>query len=72
MYMNIILWILILYNSYKCISKSGANFISQTTIISVNIVVDIDFSNGGKHLLPHKQVWINNEYVIKELDLDGF
>ena len=26
-----------------------------------NIIVDIDFSHGGKHPLPHKHVWINNE-----------
>ena len=26
-----------------------------------NIIVDIEFSHGGKHLLPHKHVWINNE-----------
>lgn len=55
---------------YKCISKSGTDFISQTTINRVNIIVDINFSNGGKHLLPHKHVWINNECVIKESDLD--
>ena len=43
------------------ISISGANFISQPTINDGNIIVDIDFSPGGKHLLPHKHVWINNE-----------
>ena len=26
-----------------------------------NIIVNIDFSHGGKHPLPHKHVWINNE-----------
>ena len=53
-------------------SISGANFISQPTINRVNIIVDINFSNGGKYLLPHKHIWINNEYVIKESDLDVF
>ena len=53
-------------------SISGINFISQPTTNSVNIIVDIDFSHGGKHPLPHKHVWINNEYVIKESDLDVF
>ena len=53
-------------------SISGINFISQSTTNSVNIIVDIDFSHGGKHPLPHKHVWINNEYVIKESDLDVF
>ena len=36
------------------------------------LIVDINFSNGGKYLLPHKHIWINNEYVIKESDLDSF
>ena len=45
----------------KGLSISGANFISQPTINSVNIIVDINFSNGGKYLLPHKHIWINNE-----------
>ena len=26
-----------------------------------NIIVDIDFSHGGQHPMPHKHVWINNE-----------
>lgn len=38
----------------------------------VNIIVDIDFSHGKTHLMPHKHVWINNECVIKESDLDVF
>jgi len=42
-------------------SISGINFISQPTTNSVNIIVDIDVSHGGKHPLPHKHVWINNE-----------
>ena len=41
-------------------------------IKSVNIIVDVDFSHGGKYLLPHKHIWINNECVIKESDLDIF
>ena len=41
-------------------------------INSVNIIVDIDFSHGKTHLMPHKHVWINNECVIKESDLDVF
>ena len=53
-------------------SISGINFISQPTTNSVNIIVDNDFSYGGKHLLPHKHIWINNECVIKESDLDVF
>lgn len=60
------------YTIYKCISKSGTNFISQPKSSHVNIIVDINFSNGGKHLLLHKHLWINNEYVIKESDLDIF
>ena len=40
---------------------SGINFISQPTTNNVNIIVDNDFSHGGKHPLPHKHVWINNE-----------
>lgn len=42
-------------------SISGANFISQPTINRVNIIVDINFSNGDKHLLLHRHIWINNE-----------
>lgn len=53
-------------------SISGVNFISQPTTNSVNIIVDIDFSHGGKYLLPHKHIWINDECVIKESDLDVF
>ena len=62
-------------------SISGINFISQPTTNSVNIIVDIDCSPGGKYLLPHKHIWINNvvweywindECVIKESDLDVF
>ena len=53
-------------------SISGINFISQPITNSVNIIVDNDFSHGGKYLLPHKHIWINNECVIKESDLDVF
>ena len=53
-------------------SISGINFISQPMTNRVNITVDINFSNAGKHPLPHKHVWINDEYVIKESDLDVF
>ena len=53
-------------------SISGINFISQPTTNSVNIIVDNDFSYGGKYLLPHKHIWINDECVIKESDLDVF
>ena len=53
-------------------SISGINFISQPITNSVNIIVDNDFSHGEKHPLLHKHIWINNEYVIKESDLDGF
>ena len=41
-------------------------------INSVNIIVDIDLSPGGKYLLPHKHIWINDECVLKESDLDVF
>lgn len=60
---------------------SGINFISQSTTNSVNIIVDNDFSHGGKYLLAHKRMWINNvvwefwindECLIKESDLDVF
>ena len=50
-------------------SISGINFISQPTTNRVNIIVDNDFSYGGKHLLPHKHIWINNvvwEYWIND------
>jgi len=53
-------------------SISGINFISQPITNSVNIIVDNDFSHGEKHPLLHKHIWINNEYVIKESDLDVF
>ena len=53
-------------------SISGINFISQPITNSVNIIVDNDFSHGDKHPLLHKHIWINNEYVIKESDLDVF
>lgn len=53
-------------------SISGVNFISQPTTNSVNIIVDIDFSHGGKYLLPHKHIWINDECFIKESDLEFF
>ena len=53
-------------------SISGINFISQSTTNSVNIIVDIDFSHGETHPLPHRHIWINNECVIKESDLDVF
>ena len=53
-------------------SISGINFISQPITNSVNIIVDNDFSHGEKHPLLHKHIWIHNEYVIKESDLDSF
>ena len=62
-------------------SISGINFISQPITNSVNIIVDNDFSHGGKYLLAHKRMWINNvvwefwindECLIKESDLDVF
>ena len=62
-------------------SISGISFIAQPTTNSVNIIVDNDFSHGGKYLLAHKHIWINNvvweywindECVIKESDLDVF
>lgn len=42
-------------------SIAGVKFISQPKINSVNIIVDIGFSHGGKYLLQHKHIWINNE-----------
>ena len=53
-------------------SIAGVKFISQPKINSVNIIVDIGFSHGGKYLLPHKHIWINDECVLKESDLDVF
>ena len=53
-------------------SISGINFISQPTTNSVNIIVDIDFSHGETHPMPHRHIWINNECVIKESDLEFF
>ena len=55
---------LILNSIYKEYYFSDVKYVGK--------IVDNDFSHGGKYLLPHKHIWINNECVIKESDLDVF